>query len=72
MEMARPDGLNSKAQRVKRSGVLGTGCFPSHQLEGLRSAVSSPSGVRGKAAAIWQFRMLNVFVIPPIITDYAS
>jgi len=34
---------------VESGGVLGKGIFPSRQLASLGSAVSSPSGVQGKA-----------------------
>jgi len=54
-EIARPEGPKSEARRVKRGGVLREGMFPSPLLRGLRSAVSSPNGVRGESPTTWRF-----------------
>jgi len=58
----RNGGDKSEGQVVspagpREGGVLGEGeVAPPHQLGGLGSAVSSPSGVRGKAPA-------NIFIV---------
>jgi len=41
--------------RAQKGGVLGKGCSPPNQLEGLGSAAISHSGVRGEAPMIWRF-----------------
>jgi len=48
----RPEGLKSEARRANMGGVLMEGMFPSPPARGLRSAVSSPKGVRGFDLAI--------------------
>jgi len=54
---------NGKVQRAKQwsskgpeGGVLGKGTFPSPPIRGLGSAVSSPTGVRGKVPVTWRLK----------------
>jgi len=52
--------------------VPGKGCSPLHQIEGLGSAVSSLSGVRGEAQATWGFttfhRRTKTFLVSILLT----
>jgi len=48
--LTRPEGAKVKAEGRSGEGFLGRGGYPTpHQLEGLASAVSSPSEVWGRA-----------------------
>jgi len=65
---AKAWGPNSKARGPEGVEFFGMGCSPPHQLEGMGSAVSSPSGVRGEALATSRFRVFYRLTKPLLLS----
>jgi len=60
-------GPNSETRKSDKGEFVGSGCSPPHKLGGKENAVSSRSGVWGKAPAIWQFRTFYRLTKPLLV-----
>ena len=61
-------GPNSETRKSDKGEFVGSGCSPPHKLGGKENAVSSRSGVWGKAPAIWQFRTFYRLTKPLLVS----